>query len=81
MRQRVVLLVAYGILIGGDGLRGEMDATVTLGHLHGSLSFLYPFLVGGMGVGLAVLGSSVKVFADGIELVAFLHGHIGPTTA
>ena len=58
-----------------------MDATVTLGYLHSSLSFLYPFLVRSVGIGLAVLDGSIVVFADGIKLVAFLHGHIGPTTA
>ena len=39
MGQRVVLLVAHGILIGGDGLAGEVDATVAVGHFQCTLSF------------------------------------------
>ena len=43
--QRVVLLVAYGILVGGDGFAGEMDATVTVGHLHRPLTFHLPVFI------------------------------------
>ena len=78
--ERVVLLVADGILISGDGFAGEMDATVALCHLHRPLTFLFPFLVGGVGVGLPVLCGSIEVFAEGIEFVALLHGLICPTT-
>ena len=80
MRERVILLVADGILIGGDGFGGEMDATVALCHLHSPLTFLFSFLVGSVGIGLSVLCGGIEVFADGKELVAFLHRLICPAT-
>ena len=73
MRERVVLLVADGILIGGDGFGGEVDATVTLCHLHRPLTFDGSLFVGGMGIGLTVLCGGVEIFAEGIELVALSH--------
>ena len=57
-----------------------MDATVALCHLHSPLTFLLSFLVGGVGIGLPVLCGGIEVFADGKELVAFLHRLICPAT-
>ena len=80
MCQRVILLVADGILVGRDGLRGEVDATITVSHLHGPLAFQDSLFAGCMGIGLTILCGSIEVFADGIELIAFLHGLISPAT-
>ena len=76
--QRVVLLIAHGIVVGSDGFVGEQDASIALSHLHGALPLQFPFFVGRLRIGLTVLGGSVIIFADGIELVAFLHRLICP---
>ena len=78
VRQRVLLFIAHGIVVGRDGLIGEQDPTVALRELHGALSLELPFLRRCLRVGLAVLGGGIVIFAYGIELVAFLHGLVSP---
>ena len=73
-RHRVGLLVAHGIVIGGNGFLGVVDAAVAVGHLQRPAATQRPFLGRRLGISLAVLGGSVVVFAQGIELVALLHG-------
>ena len=80
MGQRVGLLIAYHVVIGGDGLRGGIGAPVADGHLRTQLATLLLFLGRCLGVGLLVLGGGIVVFPDGIEGIGLLHGLIGPTT-
>lgn len=76
--QRVVLLIAHGIVVGSDGFVGKQDAAIAVCQLHGALPFQFAFLAGCLRIGLTILCGGIVVFADGIELVAFLHRLIRP---
>ena len=73
MRQRVLLLVAYGIVVGSNGFLCVVDAPVAVGKLQCPLSTECSLLGGRLGVGFAVLCRGIEVFAQCIELVALFH--------
>ena len=79
MCERVGFLIAYHILIGGDGLVGLVQATIALGQFLGPFATGGALLAGCLGIGLAILGSGIVVFAHSPELIALFHSLIGPT--
>ena len=79
MGERVGFLIAYHILIGGDGLVGLVQATIALGQFLGPFATGGALLAGCLGIGLAILGSGIVVFAHSPELIALFHSLIGPT--
>ena len=74
------MFIADGIIVGRDGLVGEVDTTIAFCHLHGALTFHDTLLRGCLTIGFAVLGGSIEILTDGIKLIAFFHSLISPAT-
>ena len=77
--QSVWVIVADGILVGTNGFGVIVNLSVALCHLPGPDTTLLFFCGLGTGVGFLVFGSSIKVFANGIKLIAFLQVVVGTT--
>ena len=66
------MAIANGILIAADSFCRVIDAAIALCHLESPLASLLLVLGLCPGIGFLVFGSSIEVFADGIEAVALL---------